>query len=129
MAKLRSFVQDYSNVWDERGSFDALTEIMDEPIEMVDEPMKMARVLFEFIAALAMSEESLPLLDSLLDVFRDNVQVAFFWKRLLEKATQFPEVFAPRLFELCIAKPIQQGNECRSRIEVLFRSCYVRVYA
>ena len=74
-----------------------------------DEPIKMADTLFEFIAELAMSEDSR--LDSLLNVFRDNVWVAFFWKRLLKTATQFPEVFAPRLFELCIAKPIQTEDQ------------------
>ena len=95
--ELAHFVQDYSHVWDER--------------EILDEPIKMADALFEFIAELAMSKESLSFLDSLLDVFRDAVWVAFFWKRLLKTATQFPKIFAPRLFELCIAKTIQIGNE------------------
>ena len=95
--KLSYFVQDNSYIWDER--------------ESRNEPVEMANALFEFIAELARSEESLPLLDSLLDVFRDNVYVAFFWKRLLKTAAQFPKVFAPRLFELCIAKPIQTCNE------------------
>ena len=95
--KLAYFVQDNSYIWDEQ-------EYSDEPIEMAD-------ALFEFIAELAMSEESLPLLDLLLDVFRDDLWVAFFWKRLLKVAAQFPKVFAPRLFELCIATPIQTRNE------------------
>ena len=95
--KLAYFVEDGSYIWAGR--------------EYRDEPIEMAGALFQFIAELAVSEESLPLLDSLLDVFCDNVQVAFFWKRLLAVATQFPEVFAPRLFELCIAKPIQRGND------------------
>ena len=89
------FVQDSSHGWDEE--------------DILDEPIRMADVLFEFIEELAMSKDSL--LDSLLDVFRDYVRAAFFWKRLLKAATQFPEVFAPRLFELCIAKPIQMGTE------------------
>ena len=89
------FVQDSSHGWDEE--------------DVLDEPIRMADVLFEFIEELAMSKDSL--LDSLLDVFRDYVRAAFFWKRLLKAATQFPEVFAPRLFELCIAKPIQMGTE------------------
>ena len=53
-----------------------------------------------------MAEGEDPLIDSLLDVFRDEVWVAFFWKRLLKIASAFPKVFAQRLFELCIAKPI-----------------------
>ena len=93
--KLAYFVEDGSYIWDARNS-------SDEPIEMAD-------ALFEFIRELAMSED--PCLDILLDVFRDEVVVAFFWKRLLKTAAQFPKVFAPRLFELCIAEPIQRYPE------------------
>ena len=90
--KTAYFVKDDSHVWDARQS-------SDEPIEMVD-------VLFEFIAELADAEEKHSLLDSLLDVFIDHVLATFFWKRLLKTASEYPKVFAPRLFELCIAKPI-----------------------
>ncbi len=85
------FVEDSSYMWDEQ-------QYNDEPIEMAD-------TLFEFITELAKAGD--PLLDSILDVFRDEVWVAFFWKRLLKTAAQFPKVFTPHLFELCIAKPIQ----------------------
>ena len=84
------FVQDNSYMWDEQ-------QYTNEPIEMAD-------TLFELIAELAASED--PRLDSLLDIVRDEVWVAFFWKRLLKTAAQFPKVFALRLFELCIAKPV-----------------------
>ena len=86
-----------SYIWDQGGSS--------------DQSIKMAHDLFKFIADLAKSENSSPLLNSLLDVFRDTVEVAFFWRHLLKVAAQFPEVFAPHLFELCVAKPIQMGNE------------------
>ena len=89
------FMEDGSHIWDAQNS-------SDEPIEMVD-------ALFEYIGELAMSED--PRLDSLLDVFYDEVIVAFFWKRLLKTGSQFPKVFAPRLFELCIADPIQRHSE------------------
>ena len=98
---LAYFLEDGSYSWDER-------EILSEPIEMAD-------ALFKFIAELARSGDSL--LDSLLEVFHDHVWVAFFWKRLLKTAYQFPEVFALRLFELCIAKPIQMSND------VLYELC------
>ena len=91
------FMEDGSYIWGARSS-------SDEPIEMADS-------LFEFIAELAKSEA--PGLDSLLDVFRNEVIVAFFWKRLLGTASQFPKIFAPHLFELCIAKPILRGNDTR----------------
>ena len=88
------FVEDTSYIWEEQ-------EYTDEPIEMAD-------ALFQFIADLAMLKD--PLLDSVLDVFRDYVRSAFCWKRLLRTAAQLPEVFAPHLFELCIAKPIQMSD-------------------
>ena len=91
------FVPDNSYIWDE-------TNYPDETIKIADE-------LFKFIAVLDSSQDSLARLDSLLNVFRDEVWVAFFWKHLLKTAAQFPKVFAPHLFELCIAKPIQIGNE------------------
>ena len=91
------FMEDGCYIWDAGNS-------SDEPIEMAD-------ALFEFISELADSEKSLPLLDSLLDIFRDEVIVAFFWKRLLKTAAQFPKVFAQHLFELCIAEPIQRYSE------------------
>ena len=90
--KTTYFVKDDSYIWDAQNS-------SDKPIELADK-------LFEFIEELTVSKESLPLLDSLLDIFRDQAWVAFFWKRLLKTASKFPKVFAPRLFELCIAKPI-----------------------
>ena len=85
------FVKDKSYIWDQRRR-------SDKPIELADK-------LFESIEELTASEESIALLDSFLDIFRDQVWVAFFWKRLLKTASKFPKVFAPRLFELCIAKP------------------------
>ena len=93
--KLVYFVEDYSYIWAEG-------KVRAQPIEVAD-------TLFEFITELAMSQD--PLLDSLLDVFRDYVWVAFFWKRLLKTAAQLPNIFAPRLFELCTAKPIQIHHE------------------
>ena len=89
------FMEDGSYIWEAPNS-------SDKPIEMAD-------ALFEFIGELARSQDSR--LDSLLDVFCDEVVVAFFWKRLLKTAAQFPKVFAQHLFELCIAEPIQRYSE------------------
>ena len=89
------FMEDGSYIWDAQNS-------SDEPIEMAD-------ALFKFIGELARSED--PRLDSLLNVFCDEVVVAFFWKRLLKTASQFPKVFAQHLFELCVADPIQRYPE------------------
>lgn len=102
------FVEDGSYIWNEQKS--------------TDEPIEMAETIFEYMAELSRSEESIPLLDSLLDIFRDNVVVAFFWKRLLLLGSQFPKVFASRLFELCIAKPIQLHPECFYELGLFLKS-------
>ena len=100
------FLKDSSYIWDARNS-------SDEPIEMAD-------ALFEYIGELAMSED--PRLDSLLDVFCDEVRVAFFWKRLLKTGAQFPKIFAPRLFELCIAEPIQKHSEAFYELRLFLKA-------
>ena len=89
------FMEDGSYIWDAGNS-------SDKPIEMAD-------ALFEFIGELARSEDSG--LDLILDIFRDEVVVAFFWKRLLKTAAQSPKVFAHHLFELCISEPVQTHPE------------------
>ena len=98
------FVGDNSYIWG---------EIWEEQ-EYTDEPIEMAEALFERIAELAIQND--PQLDSLLDIFRDYVRTAFFWKHLLKTAARFPKVFAPRLFELCTAKPIQTSDEAFSEL-------------
>lgn len=76
-----------------------------------DEPINMGNSLFSLIDKIAVSEARSEILDQLLDELRDHAVVAFFWKRLLETGTRQPKVFAPLLFELCIAKPVLTGNE------------------
>ena len=90
------YIEDHSYVWDER-------EFRDQPIEIADE-------LFAFVEELAVSKDTQSVLDSMFDIFRDEVWVAFFWKRLLKTATKFPKVFAPRLHELCRAKVLLMGD-------------------
>ena len=93
--KAAYIVEDHSYIWDERN-------YRDQPIEIADG-------LFQFIEELA-TKNSLSLLDSLLVIFGEEVQVAFFWKRLLKTATRFPEVFAPRLYDLCKARAVLVGD-------------------
>lgn len=95
--KVARCMQDSSYMWD-------VSEHQDEPIEMADE-------LFKYITEIASSEAQSEILDSMFDIFCDNVWVAFFWRRLLRTASQIPDVFSNRIFELCIARPIQKGPE------------------
>lgn len=95
--KSAKYIQDGSYIWDSMG-------YQDEPIKMADE-------IFKYLDELALSETQLERLDSILDVLRDNVYVAFFWRRLLKSASQVPGIFVNRIFDLCIAYPIQTGPE------------------
>ena len=90
--KTAHVVEDHSYIWDERN-------YQDQPIEIANE-------LFRFIEEIAWVENSHSLLDSLLVVFAEEFQVALLWKRLLKAATKLPEIFAPRLYELCAAKAV-----------------------
>lgn len=95
--KTISIIPDNSYIWDES--------------EHIDQPIKMADELFTFINKLASAPSKSNKLDSILNVFRDHVVVSFFWKRLLQIAAKSPKIFANRLFELCIARPIQTRPE------------------
>ena len=104
--KSAQYVEDNSIIWDEG--------------EHQDEPFEMADALFEFIAGLADSNDAL--LDSLLNVFRDEARFAFFWKRLLKTASRFPKVFGPHLFELCIATPILMGSDAQYELGLFLQA-------
>jgi hypothetical protein len=90
------YLPDSSFIWDES--------------EYIDEPIKMADDLFAFIEKTA-EDKNTKLLDEILDNFRENIIVAFFWKRLLKSASKFPDIFAQRLFDLCIARPILTNDD------------------
>jgi hypothetical protein len=106
--KAAHYIPDGSYIWDES--------------EYEDEPIQMANELYKFIGELASSQTRLAELDSLLDVFRDNVRVAFFWRWLLETAAQAPKVFSSRLFELCIARPMQIKSETLRELGVFLEA-------
>ena len=91
------YLPDASFIWDE-------SQYKDEPIEMADS-------LFAYIEEIATDKGKAPYLDSILDIFRDNAIVAFFWKHLLKSASQLPNFFASRVFDLVIAKPILTNDE------------------
>jgi len=95
--KTAKYMQDGSYIWD-------ASEYHDEPIKMADD-------LFDYISKISSSEPQDRELDCALDIFRDHVYVAFFWRRLLQTASHAPQIFADRIFDLCIAHPVQTGPE------------------
>ncbi len=76
-----------------------------------DEPTKIADALFAYMGELAGQPEQRDVLVSLIDLFRDNLCVAFLWRRLLAVASESPDAFGELLFDLFLARPIQTGGE------------------
>ena len=91
------FISDDSYIWDERDN--------------EDKPIRMATVFFNYLGEQCNKPNNEKLIGDVLDIFRDNVKVTFFWKRLLIVAANHPEVFHKFLFELCIARPIQKDPD------------------
>lgn len=105
------FIPDNSAIWDGWHS----------PYE---KSIKIADMVFNFFAELANSGKIHDLGD-LLDVFRDEAKMAFFWKRLLKTGAEIPRIFAPLLFEICIAKPIQTENATIHQLGVFLEKASV----
>ncbi len=91
------FISDYSHFW--RGT------------KYPKEPFEIAKALFGYIVEISKESNKGKLLDKLMDLFRDNATAAFFWGQLLKAATMNPKPFVDRIFELCVARPIQISNE------------------
>ncbi len=96
LGKKAHFFSDNSYIWDE-GTFQK-------------EPIRLADHLCDFLGKSA-EKERVEEIDCLLEVFRDHAHMAFFWRRLLRVGAKHPKIFAHRLFELCLARPIQLGAE------------------
>jgi hypothetical protein len=91
-----NYLPDISYVWDEA--------------EHEDQPIEISNKIFSYIECIATSE-NLDQLADILKVFRENVLVAYFWRKLLEIGAKYPEVFSSYLFDLCVAEPIFSGSE------------------
>ncbi len=72
-----------------------------------DDYLKLGTALFEYLAGLTSNSE----IESSLNIFRDEVWVAYFWREFLDAGARNPSIFAQYMFELCVARPIQTGNE------------------
>ncbi len=86
-----NIINDMSYIWNQ-------SSIREDPIKMADE-------LFSFIDDVA-EKGDFGLLDKIINLLRDKALVAFFWKELLIIGAKKPEIFADRLYELCLAKPL-----------------------
>lgn len=95
--KTVTYIEDQSYIWDS-------TSLPDDLIRMTEE-------FCTYILELAQEPTQQSLLQDLIYVFRDNQCVAFLWRQLLATAAQTPHAFAKLLFDLCIARPMQVGND------------------
>ncbi len=93
------YIPDCSHIWWDNGG------------SRRGEPTKMAETLFEFIYEKSLSQTNYSELETIIDLLRDNARVAFFWKSLLKTATRNPTIFAPLIFDLCVARPVQVDDD------------------
>ncbi|RLI98882.1 MAG: hypothetical protein DRP08_07730, partial [Candidatus Aenigmatarchaeota archaeon] len=94
--KICKYLPDISYVWDES--------------EYHDRPLEMAKELFRYIEETA-QKNRLSDLDKIIEIFKSQVQVAYFWRKFLKIGVKFPVIFSDRLFDLCIADPILISGE------------------
>ncbi|MFC1554872.1 hypothetical protein ACFL7D_09575, partial [candidate division KSB1 bacterium] len=98
------YFPDYSSIWASNISH--------------NEPLEMAEALFNYIEKLS-EEKSINLLMRLLDIFRDNVWVTYFWSRLLKTASNIPEILAKELYDLCISPLVLTGLDTMYSVGLL----------
>lgn len=91
-----NFIPDSSYIWD-RSSHEY-------------EPIEMATHLFSYLIDLA-SQSQYAELNQILFLIYKYGEMAFFWRRLLTTGAKLPKLFAPKLFELCLAHPILTNCE------------------
>ena len=97
--KTVTLVRDASHTW--------IRQTFDE-----HEPLYMATQIFLQIEQYALEQRlDEAILNSLLDIFRDNAQAAFLWGRLLELGARYPDLFAVPLFDLCVSDAFLLSNE------------------
>lgn len=91
-----NFIPDSSYIWD-RSTHEY-------------EPIEMATHLFGYLIDLANQSQYAELNQILLLIYKYG-EMAFFWRRLLTTGAKLPKLFAPKLFELCLAHPILTNCE------------------
>lgn len=95
--EIAHYMSDSSHIWD-AGTYK-------------DQEIKMATDLFKYITELVSLPDKKSEFDTILDIFRDEVYVAFIWKYLLKTAAEHTELFTQHLYKLCVARPIQAGPD------------------
>ncbi len=85
-----TYVRDKSEIWRASGHQDQAFDIAASAFRLLDKA----------------SERDSAAVAALLDVFAERARMAFWWAGLLEVGARRPDVFAPLLFELCVAEPV-----------------------
>ncbi len=75
-----------------------------------DKELEIANLLFAGLLDLA-KVNKIADIDSVFDMFKTEMQMAFLWSRLLTVGTHSPSILGLRLWELAKAKPIIESND------------------
>lgn len=76
-----------------------------------EDPLEIASILFDYLDRMSRDPTKNAIVETLMDIFRDEAAPAFFWTELLKLGTKNPERLAESLLELTTTFPIQTGNE------------------
>ncbi|MBE6087091.1 MAG: AAA family ATPase [Clostridium beijerinckii] len=72
----------------------------------IDEDIgEFSKSIFEYLKNIIKNNDTSKL-DEFLDIFKREVKVAYLWGRLLITATEKPDIFKEKLFDLCISKDV-----------------------
>jgi hypothetical protein len=76
-----------------------------------EQELGIANAMFDSFEAAAKARRS-DEVERFLSLLIENGRAAFFWKRLLAAGSRHPDALGESLWELSIAKPILQGDDC-----------------
>lgn len=88
-------IQDYSYIWDERGTYQ-------------DDQYKISDAIFDYIEKNISDNK---FLKDILDIFSQKSLVAFWWKHLLRVGSSYPQILGSSLYDLCLVEQIIDGSD------------------
>jgi hypothetical protein len=104
-----SYVTDISESWSAAG--------------YQDEELQIAARIFQYVEHAAAGGD-MPAVDLAIQTLVQRARMAFWWAKLLAVAAQHADVFALRLFPLCIAKPVLSGTATLKQVTDFIAAAY-----
>lgn len=88
-----------------------------------DEELQIADRIFQYIEHAAETGDT-NAIDLALGLFAERARMAFWWTELLSLAARHADVFAQRLFPLCVAEPVLSGSATIKQVTDFIAAAY-----